>query len=197
MPSNYSASLRLTLQATGENNNTWGVILNTGVFQLVDTSIAGYLAKAVTGDTSLSSANGTTDEARNAFLKFTGAPSNNWTLTIPSVSKAYWIWNATPKTETVSTGAGTNATVDAGDIEPLWSDGANVKQITYGGLRLKDFIAASVLAATGTLPALTGNAGKFIYTDGVNALWRYISTTDLVDYQTKVLGVQVALAAAL
>ena len=30
MPSSYTASARFTLQATGENNNTWGVILEFG-----------------------------------------------------------------------------------------------------------------------------------------------------------------------
>ncbi len=36
MPSTYSARARYTLQAPGENLNLWGVILNQGVFALVD-----------------------------------------------------------------------------------------------------------------------------------------------------------------
>jgi hypothetical protein len=42
-----------------------------------------------------------------------------------------------------------------------------------------------------------GNAGKYLFSDGENVLWRAPSTADLSDYQAKVLGVQVALAAAL
>jgi hypothetical protein len=88
-------------------------------------------------------------------------------------------------------------TIDPGDRLPVWSDGANVSTINFGGLDLKPFIAASALAATGSLPGVAGNAGKFLFTDGTNALWRQPATADLSDYNAKVLGAQVALAVAL
>lgn len=53
------------------------------------------------------------------------------------------------------------------------------------------------LAMQAALPLQTGNAGKFITTDGVNASWHTLVATDLSDYATKILGVQVALAVAL
>ena len=68
MPSTYSSSLRLNLQATGENLNTWGVLLNNGVFQLVDYAVAGRLAFSLSGSKTLTSVNGATDEARAAML---------------------------------------------------------------------------------------------------------------------------------
>lgn len=197
MPSSYSPNLRLEKQFTGENINLWGDKVNNTIDRL-DDSIAGYVALAITGDYSLSSAltNTSADEARRAHLKFTGTLSANSTITIPSVSKSYWIWNATNKVLTFTTGAGNTTTVEAGDILPLFCDGSNVKSITYGGYDLKDYIA-SMTATAGAVPGVTGNAGKYLYTDGASAFWRQPSTADLSDYNTLVLGVQVAFAVAL
>jgi hypothetical protein len=194
MPSSWSPSLRFELQFTGENINLWGDKLNA-VLQHADYAVAGWLTKALTGNAALSTANAGDDEARAAMLKFTGA--GPFTVTLPSVSKAYLVWNACSATLTLTTGAGATVTLDPGDIAHVACDGANVKTPGYGGLSLKDFIAASALAATGSLPGVTGAAGKFLTTDGTNAFWRQPATTDLTDYNAKVLGVQIALAVAL
>ena len=198
MPSSWSPSLRFELQFTGENVNTWGVRLNNALSR-VDDAIAGYVAVAITGDTTLTSANdnASADQARMAHLKLTGTPANNFTLTIPSLSKSYWLWNATGKTATITTGSGDTISVDAGDSIQLFSDGTNVRTIIYGGLKLKDYIAASLIGAAGSLPAQPGNAGKFVKTDGTNATWQQVQTTDLGDYATEIIGKQVALAVAL
>ena len=194
MPSSWSPSLRLELQFTGENINLWGDKLNA-VLGHADYAVAGWLSKPLSSDAALSTANAGDDEARAAMIKFTG--SGPFTVTLPSVSKAYLVWNACAAALTLTTGAGATVTIDPGDIVHVACDGANVKTPGYAGLSLKDFIAASVLAATGSLPGVTGNAGKFLFTDGTNALWRAVSATDLSDYATKVLGVQIALAVAL
>lgn len=197
MPSSWSASLRFELQFTGENINLWGDKLNA-VLTHADYAVAGWLTKAITGDYALTTANAADDEARAAHIKFTSSTlAVNTTITLPSVSKTYFIYNATNKPLVFTIGAGSTVTVDVGDKQTIQVDGSNVHTPGFGGLDLKAFIAASVLAATGTLPSLTGNAGKFIYTDGLNAFWRQVSTTDLSDYNAKVLGVQVALAVAL
>jgi hypothetical protein len=156
-----TTSLRIRKQGTGNNNNTWGDLEDTAR-DLIDDAIAGTTSITVTGDYTLSSSNYVADESRRAFLKLAGSPTLSFSVTIPDVSKGYWIWNATAKVASFKNSSGTGATTDAGDIEPIWSDGVNIKQITYGGLRLKDYISASVLAATGALPATTGNNGKLL-----------------------------------
>lgn len=201
MPSSYSTNLRLELQYTGENINLWGDKL-CATLSRVDDSIAGYVALTIpaTGNYTLSSANtnASADEARMAHLKLIGSPGDNFSVIIPSISKNYWIWNATAKAATITTGSGGTVTIDAGDKLPVWCDGTNVNDgVYFGSLGLKDYIAAAVLAATGSLPAVTGNAGKFVYTDGATSYWKAVSTTDLSDYQTQVLGVQVAMSIAL
>lgn len=198
MPSSYTANLRFERQYTGENINLWGDLLNN-TFSRVDDSIAGYLAIALTTDYTITAANtnASADEARRAHLKFTGTLSANATVTLPSVSKSYVIWNATNKTLTFTTGAGSTYAIETGDKLPIWCDGTNVNGLAYGSYTLKEYIAAQVLASSTSYPSIVGNAGKYLYTDGSSALWRQPATSDLSDYQTAVLGVQVALAVAL
>jgi hypothetical protein len=195
MPSSWSPSLRFELQFTGENINLWGDKLNA-VLGHADYAVAGWLTKALTGDYSLTTANAGDDEARAAMVKFTGA--GPFTVTLPAVSKAYLVWNACSAGVTLTTGAGATVSVDPGDIVQIACDGANVKTPGYGGLSIKDFVAATAWSYNaGALPAQAGNAGRFVKTDGTNASWQPISASDLSDFSTKVLGVQVALAVAL
>jgi hypothetical protein len=196
MPSSWSPSLRFELQFPGENINLWGDKLDV-VLQHVDTAIAGWLTKALTASPyTLTTANVADDEARAAMLKFTGG-AGPWTVQIPALSKAYSVWNATSGPVTLTTGSGATVTIDPGDIVAVICDGTNVRTPGYGGLSIKDYIAAAVIGATGSLPATTGNAGKFIFTDGSSSYWKTAQTTDLGDYATKIVGVQVALAVAL
>ncbi|MFA6043620.1 MAG: hypothetical protein WC718_01435 [Phycisphaerales bacterium] len=189
-----SSRLRLRVQETGTNVNTWGALLNVAL-QLVDDAVAGVASVTLTANYSLTSTNYVEDEARKAILKFSGTGS--YTVTIPSVSKAYIVWNNTSGTLTITAGAGTTVDIDTGDIVIVFCDAVNVKTIGYGGLSLKAYIAAAALTATGTLPATTGNEGKALIVRSLAATWDRLATTDLSDYSTNVLGKQVALAVAL
>jgi len=194
MPSSWSSSLRFELQFTGENINLWGDKLNAALAH-ADYAVAGWLTKPLTGNVALSTANTGDDEARAAMLKFTGA--GPFTVTIPSVSKAYLVWNACAGAVTVTTGAGAAVTVDPGDIVQVFCDGANVKTPGYGGSSIKDYVAATAWSYNaGALPAQAGNAGKFVKTDGTNASWAALSSADLSD-NSATLGRAVALAVAL
>lgn len=179
MPSSYTSNLRFTLQATGENLNLWGALNNAGVVSLIDTAIAGRYGVALSAPLTLTSANGSTDQSRNAILDFTSGSGG--TVTIPAVSKTYYVRNATSGNVVISTGGTTNATLATGDVMPVFSDGTSVYGLKLSGLDLSTYIASMVLAATGSLPAVTGNAGKYVYTDGVISYWKQVQTTDLGD----------------
>lgn len=199
MPSSYSTSLRFELQATGENTNLWGVRLDNALAR-ADDAIAGFVAIPILADYIVQSANDNTtaDQARRAMLKFTSTTlTGNANITIPAVSKQYVIWNAANYPIVITTGSGATVAIDVGDIVAVLSDGTNVQTLSYGGLSLKDYIAAQVISGGATFPAVVGNAGKFLYTDGSSAFWKQAQTVDLGDYATKILGVQVALAVAL
>lgn len=186
MPSSWTPSLRLNKQFPGENISLWGDYLNDQVFTPVDYAIAGWLTKAITGDYVLTTANGSPDEARAAMLKFTGSLAANSSITIPSVSKSYFAYNATDKALTFTTGAGATVTVDAGDKTVIDCDGSGVHTISFGGYGLKDYIAAQVLASSAALPGQVGNAGKFIKTDGAAATWQQIQSADIGDFNAEI-----------
>lgn len=199
MPSAYTP-LGFEQQAAGEGTNVWGAPKLNNVIGRIDSVIGGYYAVAITGSYALTTSNSSTADAdntgRRALLKFTGTLSANATITVPSVGMKWLIWNATNKALTFTTGAGATVTIDAGDKTIVWCDGSACYTVEFGGLSLKDYIAA-VTASAGAVPGVTGNAGKYLYTDGVSAFWRQPATADLSDYQTAILGVQVALAVAL
>jgi len=196
MPSSWTSSLRFEKQFTGDNINTWGDRLNTALDR-VDYAIAGWLTKPLSGNTTLSTSNADPDEARAAMIKFTGG-AGPFTVTLPSVSKAYLVWNACAGPIILTTGAGPTVPIDAGDIAWIATDGAGVKTPGYGGASIKDWVTGVAWSYNaGALPAQAGNAGKFVGTDGVTAGWRAISTADLTDYASAVKGLAIALAVAL
>ena len=48
-----SPLLRLTLQATGENVDTWGTVLNTGAFELLEDAFGLTTANVTSADVTL------------------------------------------------------------------------------------------------------------------------------------------------
>lgn len=169
MPSSYTTSARFTLQATGENNNTWGVILNNGVFQLVDDNINGRLAFALSGTKVLTTNLGATDEARMAFLDVTGGTGGQ--ITVPAVAQGHFVRSGASGAVVVSAGGAISATYQNGDAGPCFSDGANVYGLRLGGKSLRSFITdadqaiidyvnLAISQGSVALPPATGNTGK-------------------------------------
>lgn len=199
MASTYTTSLRANKQGTGDALNTWGLIQNSGVFDLFDTAIAGVSTITITSDYTLSSLNGQADEARAAQLSLIGSPAANFTVYIPGVPKMYRVSNATGKVATVRVvgGGGAAVTIDSGDIIDVETDGVDVKTPGVGGLSWKAYISAVIAAGSSALPSVVGQSGKYLTNNGSVALWQTINTTDMGDYSTNIIGKQVALAVAL
>lgn len=193
----YTPSGRFSLQDTGSNNNTWGIVLNQQALALIDVMIAGMSTVTVTGDTVLTSLNGQADQSRAAQLRLIGSPAANFSVTTPNVPKTYLLENLTGKIATFTTGSGATVAVDSGDIVLICCDGTDWKTLSYGGLSLKAYISAVAAGGGGNVPSPIGNAGKFLTNNGTLAFWDVISALQLSDYNTKILGVQVALAVAL
>lgn len=109
MPSTYSSSLRLELQATGENANTWGTKTNNNL-NLLQQAIAGYEAIDISGGSTyvVSAADGVSDQARNAVLDLTGTVTSAISVVVPDVEKTYWVrCRASGADVTFRTSAGT------------------------------------------------------------------------------------------
>jgi hypothetical protein len=162
MPSSYTASARFVLEATGENLNTWGSLLNTGALALIDSNVNGWTTKALTTNYTLTTANGAADEARSAMLKFTGTGA--YTVTIPSVSKRYDVWNACTDVLTVTNGS-VSVTVPVGEVVSIVTDGATgLKRVVptdFGGASLANVNRISGLAA----PIVNTDAATKKYVD--------------------------------
>ncbi len=122
MPSSYTTRNRAEKQAPGENNNSWGSLLNTGTIDVIDQALDGMIS--FTGNITLSTANGSTDEARRRYINITGGTTA--TVTIPNVEKVYVVRNAGSGTATFTTGSGTTATVAAGTQAVVVCEGGNV-----------------------------------------------------------------------
>jgi hypothetical protein len=107
MASTYTTNIRLTKQGDGDNPNTWGTVLNNQVISLVDEAIGSYTTVSIgaTATVTLTNNEGSSDEARSAFLEVqgtVGSAQSNITLIVPAVQKGYVIVN---KTTITSAGA--------------------------------------------------------------------------------------------
>ena len=128
MPASYTTSLKLTLPADGDTN--WGTVVNNGITSLVDSSVAGTASVAHdnTANYTLTSVNGTADEARKMFLNITGTLTADRNVVCPTVSKLYFITNSTTGgfSVTLKTTAGTGISVPNGRSVALYCDATNV-----------------------------------------------------------------------
>ena len=130
MPSTYTSSLRIEIQAEGENNNDWGDRANS-VFQQLEQAIAGYTSIQLSGATvTLTALDATTDQSRPAFLEFHGTLTSNVGVILPSVTKGYVLRNNTTGsfTITVKCTAGSGLVLPQGGFCPVVCNGASVFQ---------------------------------------------------------------------
>jgi len=129
MTTTYSPSLKLALIGTGDQSGTWGQTTNTNLGTLLEQAITGVTAISLQGISSytLTNYNGTSDDARNAVLIFSGTPSGSPTVTAPAQNKVYVVVNNTtqPLTMVVSGGA-TSLVIPAQSTGQCYCDASNV-----------------------------------------------------------------------
>jgi hypothetical protein len=135
MANSTSTSLKLTVQATGENSGTWGQITNTNLL-ILEQAIGGYDALGITSGATLTFTNGALSNGKNQVLKLTGTIGGAVNVVVPdSVEKTYVIDNATSGafTVTVKTTSGTGVTWAAADkgTKMVYSDGTNVVDTAF------------------------------------------------------------------
>lgn len=129
MPSTYSPRLRLELQATGENDTTWGAKANN-VFETIEYAIAGAATIVMAdADYTLTEGFGVSDEARNAIILVTGPLTAQRSVICGNQSKTYIVKNATSGgfPITIKTSAGTGVSIVNGASATVYCDGTNVE----------------------------------------------------------------------
>lgn len=193
LPSTYTSRVRYILQATGENINTWGGLLNTGVFQLVDDNVNGALAFALSGPKTLTTVNGATDEARMAILNITSGSGG--TITIPPVSKRYDVRNASSG-QAIITAGGVTATIEAGEVASVICDGTDVHRVrptNYGSNRIqavadpvnlqdvatKNYVDTTAFNGANLPGQGPATVNAYLKSNGVTAQWAFITVSEV------------------
>jgi hypothetical protein len=161
MASTYSSSLKLTLIGDGEQAGTWGSTTNSNL-NLVEQALTGVDGIDLTGITTyaLTNFNGTTNEARNAVLLFTGTPASTVTITAPLQNKFYIIKNGTGQTVTMSASGGAiSVSIPTGVTAQVYCDATNESG-----------------TGTGFYSAQTGSAGNFTVNGNLSVTGAQVNT---------------------
>jgi hypothetical protein len=128
--SSYTSRIRLEKQIPGQNENTWGTVLNDNVIDLVDDSIAAYTTITVSSvAVTLTQSDGASDQARSAFLDISGTLTSNVNVIIPALSKGYDVRNSTSGSFTVNmkTATGSGQIIPQGQSIGVVCDGVSVR----------------------------------------------------------------------
>ena len=188
MTTAYSSLLGLALPVTGELSGTWGDMVDNGITQYVDISVAGTVTLTNDGAVTLSNTNGTsaatnivssltgagTASAQFAIIKVTGTLTTAKVITAPSTSKTYLIVNsATGSTVTLKASGQTGISVAVGETATAYFNGtdyvkvastvvaANVASITFGSTGLTPSTATTgAVTVAGTLANTNGSTGQ-------------------------------------
>ena len=162
MANSTSASLKLTVQTTGENSGTWGAFTNSNLLVL-EQAIGGYAGIALNATTgaTLTFSNGVVSNGKNQVIKLTGTITTNVNVIIPnSIEKTYIVENATSGayTVTVKTTSGSGFTFGATEKTRaiVYSDGTNVVEVINNTQNLLD------------IADVANTNGNFIVGDGTN-----------------------------
>lgn len=134
MADTYTTLLRLILQEQGGNRNLWGTIFNSGVVELLEESLAGVAEIDVSDDDfDLSAQNGLGDTARPMFLRVSGNNLVSRTLTVPTLSKLYFVMNETTEDLLVKTALSAALTIRAAESPAvIFIDATNNRVRTVG-----------------------------------------------------------------
>jgi hypothetical protein len=154
----YSQSLKLTLIGDGEEAGTWGGTTNTNLGTLLEQAITGVQTIPMSNaDVTLTSIDGTADQARNAVLVATGTNAAVRDLIAPLVNKQYLVINNTTGGFAINIRAssGFSVSIPNGASVFVYCDGTNFysaqQSYTTG-----NFTVGGNLTVTGT-SSLQGN----------------------------------------
>lgn len=184
MTSTYVNDLRLEEMATGANSGTWGTKTNTNLELIGEAFSMGTENLGSDANTTITIADGSTDEARSFYLKITSTTltaTREVTLAPNTVSKIWIIENATTGSQsiTIKQGSGSTVTIPNGGVKAVVTDGAG-----SGAAVFDVFTDLSVAGSFTTGASVTVGSGaeedtKIVF-DG-NAQDFYIGLDDSAD----------------
>lgn len=119
MTSTYTANKVYQLQGTGDNPNTWGSLLNTNVFTIIDKNLGGRLSISVAGSSNVTL---TQSQADNAYHTMTGLLTGNIDYIFPNQGGFFILKNSSTGSFTVTakpTG-GSGIAIQQGSVTPVF-----------------------------------------------------------------------------
>jgi hypothetical protein len=181
----YVNNLRLKEIATGDEAGTWGTSTNTNL-ELVGEGL-GFGTEAITtnADTHTSTvADGSADEARAMYIKYTGTLDSACTITIGpnTLKRVHFIENATSGSQNIiiKQGSGSTVTIGAGDVKVVYLDGAGsgaavndaFASLSTVDLKVSDDLTVTDDASVGGDLLVSGEVqtANIGFTDGDNAI---------------------------
>ena len=183
-------NLRLKEIATGDESGTWGTSTNTNLELIGEALGVGTEAITTNADTHTTTvADGSTDDGRSLYIKYTGALDSDCTITIGpnTMKRVHIIENATtdsgssgPYNIIISQGSGSNVTIANGKVAVVQLDGAGSGAAVldvFTDLQVTDTL--SVNGTTITLGDGTAEDTKLVF-DG-NAQDFYVGLDDSAD----------------
>lgn len=152
MTSTFTVNTNLNLQGTGDNVGTWGGILNTQVFTIIDA----VFGNVQTLTLSSSDITVTTTQSQVATIILTGTLTANVNVIFPAIGRTYFVINNCTGafTTTLKIGAGATAISPQGAGQFFVLDGTNVNRTTTPGFGALTSVAS---AATVNLGAVGSN----------------------------------------
>ena len=127
MSSTYSTTLRIQLIDTNTEFEAWGQPTDNNLGTIIEQAITGIEAVSLTNLTTytLTTANASPDQARNAVLLFTGNLNANCNVIAPSLEKVYVISNQTTnnKAITIKTSGGNGIQLSNGTNQLVYCNG--------------------------------------------------------------------------
>ena len=157
MASTYSPKLKFELIGAGEQAGLWGTTTNKNIGELIEQAIAGVTTvdlTSISGNYTLTSLDGTVDQARSAVISCIGTAAGAVTVIIPTSTKLYVFRNACGFAITIKTAGQIGGVILAsGEANSVFCDGASA----YPGL---------VTAGSGTTPVGQGGTGVTGFTGG-------------------------------
>ena len=125
MASTYTSNTGIEKIGSGEQAGTWGNTTNNN-FDIIDKALNGVLTLTISGNTTLTTSDGTVSNGQNRIIILSGSPSGAFDLTISpnDQTKQYFIKNSSGQTATIKQGSGASVTLLNGLSDIVFADGA-------------------------------------------------------------------------
>ena len=183
MASTYTGNTGMEKIGSGEQAGTWGTTTNTN-FDIIDRALNGVVTLTISGNTTLTTNDGSLSNGHYKVLILSGSPSGAFDLLFDPNDQQKWFFvkNSTGQTATIKQGGGSGSTVTVpnGTSTIVFADGtganANVNSIPT------DLLSDTTPQLGGNLDT-NGNAILFgsskwsIVLDGTDLDFKYNGTT--------------------